>query len=327
MLVLIPVVVHGQAPNLAYKLGVDGVNAIEKGETKTGIKLLKDAWELEPASYDYPFEIGRALFLDGNPKKAEKYLFPLQYHTLVQADLYILLADCYKQIDLQKKTPDATRKKELDALRYGIQKLPESGILYLELGKRKIELGETIDALSVFESGIRNAPNFTENYFWAAKLMKASRNHLWAWIYAELFLNVSDNIELNRTAARLMTESLQKISSNKWIAEPEQMDQEFKLLLADRCQLGSGLTEMVEFRTCLMQEWKDTNFAISSILKRSEEIMNQGYLEAYLGSILLESDKEAFLTWLASNGEQYEAFRRWRYYNPMMLTQPIIRVQ
>jgi hypothetical protein len=43
-------------------------------------------------------------------------------------------------MDEEKKTPDEERKKELDALRYGIQKLPEAGELYLELGKRKIEM-------------------------------------------------------------------------------------------------------------------------------------------------------------------------------------------
>lgn len=321
-------VLKGQTSDTAYQLGVDGVKAIEAGKFKDGIKLLKKAWSLEPNQYDYPFEIGRAFYLDNQHKKAEKYLFQLQYHADVQADLYTLLANCYNELNELKKTPDFTRKKELDALRYGIQKLPQAGTLYLELGKRKLEQGETVDALAVFESGIANAPNFTENYFWAAKLMKASRNHLWAWLYAELYLNMADNPEMTRTAARIIAESMQKMLSGNWRVDPEQMDQELAFLLKEKCQpLSSDIEGAIQFRECLMTEWTNTNFALRPLIERSKVLKSRGFLEVYLGSVLLEADKEAFLTWLASNAERFEAFRRWRYYNPMMITKPIVRVQ
>ncbi|MCB0754085.1 MAG: hypothetical protein KDB98_00730 [Flavobacteriales bacterium] len=316
-----------QAPSTAYKLGVDGIQAIESGETSAGIKLLKEAWSLEPSSYDYPFEIGRALLLEDNAKKAEKYLFPLQYHQNVQPDLYIHLADCYKQIDEEKKTPDQNRKKELDALRYGIQKLPDAGELYLELGKRKIEMEQHLDALSVFESGIANAPNFADNYFWAAKLMKASSNPLWTWIYAELFINISDNDEMIRTAMELAATAQEKVFSGSWKADPEKMDQELQYLLSKNCTSNlSGTDRTFEMRRCIMNEWRGTAFAIAPLIKRFDELEQNGFLDAYSGSLMLQSNKEAFLAWLASNGERYEAFRRWRFYNPMFITEPVKRV-
>ena len=323
----IPALTYGQAPSTAYKLGVDGVKAIEQGETKAGVKLLQQAWRLEPRSYDYPFEIGRALLLGGSPKKAEKYFYPLQHHADVQPDLYILLADCYMQLDEQKKTKDEERKKEFDALRYGIQKLPETGELYLELGNRKIEMEEHLDALAVFESGIANAPNYTENYFWAAKLMKASGNLLWTWIYAELFVNISDNDEMIRTAAKLAADAYEVVLSEKWKADPEQMDQELKFLLSNKCSNDeNGVLKAIQSRKCVMTEWSETDFPIAALLSRSKQLEQAGLLEAYLGSLMLEADKEAFLTWLASNGEHYEAYRRWRFYNPMLITKPVVRL-
>ena len=150
-----PVLGMAQSASNAYAIGVNGVKAIEAGEFNEGIKLLKKAWALEPGEYDYPFELGRTHFLNGQEKKAEKFLYPLQSHANVQPDLYVLLADCYRKINETKKTPDMTRKKEFDALRYGIEKLPESGILYLKMGKRKLELEENVDALSVFETESR----------------------------------------------------------------------------------------------------------------------------------------------------------------------------
>jgi hypothetical protein len=41
IIVLSPFGLLAQAPSKAYKLGVDGIQAIESGETSAGIKLLK----------------------------------------------------------------------------------------------------------------------------------------------------------------------------------------------------------------------------------------------------------------------------------------------
>ena len=113
----------------AYALGVEGIQLIDDGQFDIGIKLLKKAQGLEPQDYDYTFEIGKAYLKNGNPKKAEKYLFDLQYHVSAQADLYLALSSCYAELEELKKAPNPERKKELDALRYGIQKLPSEAIL------------------------------------------------------------------------------------------------------------------------------------------------------------------------------------------------------
>ena len=326
-LLLIPSIIFAQN-SAAYKLGVEGVRAIENGDLKTGVKLLKEAWTKEPASFDYPFEIGKAFLESNDAKKAEKYFYPLQYHSDVQSELYVALAQCYFELNEAKKNPDPERKKELDALRYGIQKLPAAGELYLQLGKRKIELDKPLEALVVFESGITNAPNFCDNYFWAAKLMKASDNHLWTWIYAELFVNMTDNDEMKRTASSLAATASDYVFSDKWVADPEQMDQELKFLVSQTCGTKEqGLERAATIRRCIMQHWNEVNYPISALLERLEQLEQNGFLDVYLGSLMLETNKEKFLQWLAENGEQYEAFRRWRYYNPLLVTEKITRVR
>ena len=258
---------------------------------------------------------------------AEKELYPLQYHVHVQPDLYVLLAGCYHQLNEGKKKPDETRKKELDALRYGIQKLPESGILYNELGQRKLQMEQPVEALAVFEQGIANAPNFPDNYFWAAKLLKATGNELWAWIYAEVFFNLSENEEMKRTAALLISESSQKVFSGNWLADPEQMDQELSFLFKNDCNSTlEGWDKATAIRTCLLEKWSNTNFPISVILKRMELLKKKGFLDAYLASIYLTSDKEVFLPWLAGNGQSFEAYRKWRFWNPLTLSEPVKRI-
>jgi hypothetical protein len=62
------------------------------------------------------------------------------------------------------------------------------------------------------------------------------------------------------------------------------------------------------------------------LLKRWQQLEKARILEAYFGALLLESDKEKFLPWLADNAEKYEAYRKWRFYNPMLITEPVVRV-
>jgi hypothetical protein len=311
----------------AYSLGVEGIQLIDDGQFDLGIKLLKKAHGLEPQDYDYTFEIGKAYLKNGNPKKAEKYLFDLQYHVSAQADLYLALSSCYADLEELKKAPNPERKKELDALRYGIQKLSSEGILYLQLGKKKLEMEMPVEALAVFESGIRNAPNFAENYFWSAKLMAASGNDLWAWFYAEICFNMTDDDDLLRSSAKLISNGLEVVLGKNWRSDPEKLDQDFKFVLSGNCATitnESGLE--LEKRKCLLENWKYDGFTISPLFHRMKQLEIRGSFEAYLATILHDNDKVKFLEWLSQNANNFEEYRNWRYWNPIRLKEPINRL-
>ena len=327
LLFFLPAVAFTQQEKDAYQLGVEGVTLIDEGSFDEGIKLLKQARNIEPADFDYSFEIGRAYLKNGSAKKAEKFLFPLQYHVNVQPDLFVALANCYSEINKDKKTPDPEKKKELDALRYGIQKFPNAGVLYFELAKRKVDLDETVEALAVFETGIQKAPNFAENYFWASKLLKASGNYLWGWFYAEICLNMTDDPELIRSCAILTSQCSQAVFKSGWDANPEQLDQSLRLILAEKCNEQSpDLSSLVEKRKCLLTNWSYKKFAPVELFNRMELLEERGFLEPYLASLLNETDKASFLQWVPNNIERFEAYRNWRYWNPMTLKKPVNRL-
>jgi len=311
----------------AYSIGVEGIKLVDEGAFEEGIKLLKQARHLEPHEYDYVFEIGKAYLKSGNPKRAEKYLFDLQYNKNAQSDLYIALSNCYRELEESKKTQDPERKKELDALRYGIQKFPSAGVLYLELGKRKLAMEEAVDALSVFESGIEKAPNFAENYFWAAQLMKATGNHLWVWFYAEICFNMTEDVDLLRSSAMLIANSSDAVFSSKWNGNPEKLDQDLQIVLSENCSASKTESALqLEKRKCLLENWKYDSFSVFPLFQRLKELEKLGLLEAYLATILQENDKEQFLKWLPQNVKTFEEYRTWRYWNPMQLKAAVNRL-
>lgn len=319
--------VAAQTTSDAYSLGVQGVLLVDKGEYKEGIKLLKQARNLEPKEYDYSFEIGKAYLKSGDPRKAEKYLFELQYHSAVQADLYILLSRCYDDLEELKKNPNPENKKAMDVLRYGVQKLPKDGILYLELAQQNIKQDKAKEALVILESGIGKAPNFSENYYWAAKLLMASGNYLWAWLYAEICYNQTDDLDLKRSAARIIAGSTDRVFSKGWQADPEKLDQDIRFILSEKCKANSdnAFDQQILKRNCLFENWDMTIPGINALITRVQIISNKGWNDAYVWSILQESNKEEFLKWIPENGDKFDAYRSWSYWNPMLLKTPVNR--
>ncbi len=332
MLVLVCGFAYGnqaQTNKEAYALGVEGIFKVDNGQYKEGIALLKKARNLEPQEYDYSFEIGKAYMKSGEVKKAEKYLFPLQYHANVQADLYVLLSGCYEQLEETKKNPDLTNKKAMDVLRYGIQKLPESGVLYFELAKKNLALENPKDALATLELGVLSSPNFAENYFWAAKLMQAAGNHLWAWVYAECFYNMTDDLELKRSAALLVSGSSSRIFSDKWKADPNKFDENLRFTISERCKEekpNDAVTRQLIIRRCLINQLSENKSPLSPILARMKLLEAKGWLDANVQGIFEQSDKQKFVEWVVENGARFDEYRKWSYWKPMHITTPLDRL-
>lgn len=317
-MIIFPLLAWSQSKqDQAYRLGIQGIDLVDSGQYEEGIKLLKLARNLQPHDYDYSLEIGKAYLRSGNAKKAEKYLFELQYHQQVNEELYLELANCYQKINEQRPSPDLTRKKELDALRYGIQQLPTAGSLYLELGKRNIELEKTSEALATFELGIANASTFSENYFWASKLLKASGNHLWAWVYAEVCYMMTDDPEIMRSCAFIIQECIGKISINPMLHSAEGNN---KCTLEDE-----SISGQLEYRTCLVANGTAKD-ALQPLIAHMRELKENRLLEAFVASLFETTDKASFLKWLADQTAVYEQYRTWRYWNPMRLNSPLERV-
>lgn len=319
LLILLFGTAYGQSKkDEAYKLGVEGIQLVDAGNFAEGIKLLKKARNLQPHDYDYAFEIGKAYASSGEPKKAEKYLFELQYHQNVTDDLYLLLANCYNQINDGKNTPDEDRKKELDILRYGIQRLPNSGVLYLQLGKRNIELEKTAEALAAFEQGLQKTPNFAENYFWASKLLKASGNTYWSWVYAEVCFSMTDDIEIQRSCGIIIQQCMETFAKTGFNSSVNGNSD---------CVVGKpDITSQIQLRECMLGNRNYSQSSAGELFGRMKLLQEKNLLEAYVASVYEPTHKESFLAWLSQNAAAYETYRSWRYWNPLKLSLPIQRL-
>ena len=328
----IPAICSGQTvTDDAHALGVKGIALVDAGHHEEGIRLLKKARNLHPQEYDYTLEIGKAYLLSGDPRKAERYLYDLQYHVDVRPDLYLRLADCYAALNGMRKKPDPERKRELQTLRYGLGKLSDAGVLYLRLGKLHLETEKPLHALAIWEKGVLRAPNFAENYYWSARMLDMVDNSLWAWVYGEVFLNMSDDNDLKRSIAPTVYRNAQRVLWSDRASDPDAVTQELARICREHCGSLTAedhcIRDQVSMRSCLLSKWKNPSSGISPLFRHMQNVAQRGWLEAYVASLFREAEKENFLEWLAENAATYERFSKWNTWNRLTLTGPIQRLQ
>ena len=72
----------------------------------------------------------------------------------------------------------------------GLEKYPESGVLHLELGVMSAQKEEYDQALEFWEKGLTYQPDFSSNYFHAARMFMLTTERGWGQLYGEIFLNM-----------------------------------------------------------------------------------------------------------------------------------------
>ena len=314
-LLVIPAFAVCQKAEKAHQLGLEGIALVDKGLYSDGIKLLAKARNLNPAEFDYPFEIGRAYMLARKSVKAEKFLFPLQYHKSVTPEFYVLLGACYDSINKPKR--------EEETYRYGIEKFPNAGLLYFQLAGYYISRDSIAEGLSVCELGLEHDPSFADNYFLASRIMDVKGDALWAWWYGEVFLNLSSNLVMKRGLVKQVAANALEVCSKDWQPDADKLSQTVSLS-TKACENQSDTTllaRQILIRQCFAKNYPGQD-AFTTMLREMEQ---KNMLSLYVATLFSEVDKNGFLTLASENGPALERFTHWFYWNSLNINTPFTR--
>jgi hypothetical protein len=119
--------------------------------------------------------------------KEENYTSPLHYQMLGNSQ------------DNEFKRAEAK-----NTLKIGIEKFPNAGELYYEIGVINLAEKKLDIALNYFEKGIMQDDNYAGNYYWAAKLFSNSNNKYWALIYGEQFMLLEPSTKRSKEICNLL---------------------------------------------------------------------------------------------------------------------------
>lgn len=170
----------------ARELGREAIEAVDNGDLDKGFALLKQADSLDPTVPIYRYEQAYIHVVRKEYREAlvltEAILRDSAQSMMVGDVVYQLTGNCHDFLG------DANKAVSFYA--EGLKRFPNSGPLHLELGVMAFKENNIDEAVDIWEEGVRLAPEFPSNYYWAAKMFCASTEPLWGLLYGELFINL-----------------------------------------------------------------------------------------------------------------------------------------
>jgi len=317
----------------AHQKGVDAVKFEDAGKFDEALQLLNEAAKLDPANIDYPYEMTYCYYGKKEYQKVIDVLEKLKDAPNSFDRLYELLGNSYDML--------GNSDKAIATYREGLKKLPNSGVLYLELGVIPLYKKDYNSALNYFEKGIAVQPGFPSNYYWAARLYCGSDDKVWGMLYGEIFINLERNSERTQEISKLLFDTYKssisypspgKISvafskntvvslDKDKISMPYSMVYEPVISLAVAGETAIDLNSLDRIRLNFLKfyDQKFNKDYPNALFSYQNQVLQSGNLEAYNHWLLSEGDVPAFNTWKIANSDKWGKFLNWFTANPIKL--------
>lgn len=316
----------------AFQLGREAINLMDNGEIDKSITFLEEACKLDPQNTVYPYEIGYAFYMKEDYKTALHH-FKKVIKMKNTNDL------CYQMLG-NSNDLSGNPKKAIKVYKKGLEKFPNSGRLYLELGN--MHLKNTKEALKYYEKGIEVAPEYSSNYYWATRIYLNSTDEIWGMLYGEMFMNIERgslrteeiskmifdtyNREIRFTSDSNVTVSfcqnqiLKPNYDNNVL--PFSVVYESGILLTLIQHDTISLSTLNQMRNDFIDYYYNSEFSKthSNILfDWHHQLIEEDMFECYNYWLLMKGAQDEFNTWYNSNQEKFDNFISWFTDNPIKI--------
>lgn len=327
VLIFISASVIGQTQDKekAKELKQAAIQLMDDGNFDESIKLLKQAEKLDPNNYVYQYEIGYAFYVQEDYKNAVKTSEKVIKYETATDMCYQMLGNSYDMAGNPEKAIEAYIK--------GIEKFPNSGRLYLELGNMQNDLTR---ALQYYEKGIEVDPTYPSNYYRAAKLfLENSDQEVWGMIYGEIFLNLERTTDRTDEISKMLYDTYKneiKITSdtsysvsfckNSTISPPaeDEITLPFgmiyeNILLFSIINIDSiNLLSLNSIRTNFLNLYFEKGFNKeypNVLFDWQKTIEENGFLESYNYWLMMIGNEDEFYIWHEINKYKFSDFVDW----------------
>lgn len=335
-------------PATAYDLATQAFSLLDNSNNyEQALNLLLKAARLEPKNTHFQYEIAYIYFHQKKYKKVITTLKKIINLPTALAPYYQLYGAALEELN---KTEEAEK-----IYTSGIQKFPDSGELYTELGAFFYKKGNNDKAVEYWENGVKNVPRFATNYYWLSNLFCQSSEKMWGLIYGEIFCNLEPNSKRSIDIGMLMYNTYcQAITSDSIIPKivvskraamidilfAQDTIQKAKLFPIVFQNLISKQFEQVtqnnlpnktlikpemimQLRQNFVKEWfksqSNTCFP-NPVLDYQKKILEQNHFEAYNYWLLgRHSSTNLLKHWASTHKITFQLFVEWYNKNPLVI--------
>lgn len=279
---------------------------MQKGDHANAILILNRALVLQPGNLELSKNLALNYYYAKEYVKAIDVLKPLLDRDDADDQCFQMAGDSYWAIE-QFKDCEKVYKK-------GIKKLPNSGILYNDLGQL-LWIQKDFSAIKQWEKGIEMDPGFARNYFNACKYYYFTTDKVWSIIYGEIFLNIDPLNESTPEIKNILLEGYKKLFADADLEKSNSDKNQFvvaflKTMNKQSTAVSAGVNAetLSMVRTRFILDWY-TNYGSKYPFKLFEwqrQLLQNGLFDAYNQWIFATAQNlPAYQNWTTTHSQEY----------------------
>lgn len=334
-----------QAQNVEEYFSEKAENAQEQGNYREAILEFEKLIEQNPQNPEYLFQKAMCYYRLGDYNTSIRLSNTLVNQYPFTAKYYRLLGNSY---DLMGEYITA-----LEILEMGNSNIENTGELYLDIGIIEMIRGDKFRAINCWEKGIEKAPNFADNYYWAAKHYANTNEKVWVLIYAEIFLNIERSTDRFNEISNLMYDTYVELLYENGgdyelylpRTEVNNLYDTYRVILAQILEEGglpkpvvvngatseSHLAGISHARERFIEIWNQSysNVVSCSLFVYHNDMMRRGLFDSYTHWLMINAKPKYFMSWQKLNTMSYQKFINWFISNKLTISRNnyIVRMQ
>lgn len=283
---------------------------IRQGDYPNAILVLNRAVIQDANNLDIKKDLAFAYYLHRDYSKALEVAKPFADRKDADVQSYQILGLVYKAIE--------ERKEAEKMYRGAIKKFPNSGVLYSEFGEMLWSKKDFQEAAKQWEKGIELDPNYSGNYYNAAKYYYFSADKVWGIIYGEIFVNLESYSKRTPEIKSILFDGYKKLFTDQDIQKNQNSKNEFvRTFLATMKKhqgiVNTGVTpeSLSALRTRFILDWfeKESGKFPFRLFEYHRQLLKSGMFEAYNQWIFAAAkDLSAFQNWTITHTDAYNQF-------------------
>jgi Tfp pilus assembly protein PilF len=298
----------------AKELQETGRNFMKSGDFANAILVLQKSSAQDPKNVEVQKDLVLAYYYNRDYGNAKVVVEKLIDRDDADVQSFQLSGNVYKALEEIKECEKAYRK--------GLKKFPNSGALYNELGELLWGKGNS-EAIEQWEKGIEADPNYSGNYYNAARYYFVTTDKVWALIYGEMFVNMESYSTRTAEIKSLLLDAYKKffISDAALVKKDSKAkDNEFakaftEILNKNAAVVNGGVTPetLVMLRSRFILDWFETNAARfpNRLFDHQRQLLQEGMFDAYNQWLFGAADNLAqYEVWTKTHQEEYDQFTK-----------------
>ena len=280
-----------------------------QGDYANAILVLKRALEQQPNDLQMLKELAFTYYLQRDFVKAKEIALPLVDRPDADVQTYQIMGMVYKAIEERKDCEKLYKE--------GLKKFPNSGVLYNEYGEM-LWTKQDYSAIKWWEKGIEADPNYSSNYYNAAKHYYLTFDRVWPIIYGEIFVNLESYSKRTAEIKDLLLKSYQKLFIEPDLTARQDLKNPFvsaylATMAKQTATVNKGITpeSLTVLRTKFLLEWDDKEAGKFPfrLFDYQRQLLKEGMFDAYnqwiFGAV---QDLSVFQNWTTAHADEYAKF-------------------